>query len=300
MATHNELTRRDVVRFAATGSLVVCGSLLAGTAVSQERAEGQPNASTDESRNDSGNQSPDETGGERRRGREYAEAEGGRAGEGAAARGESGEAGEEGKEVTATEDLMREHGVLRRTLIVYREAASRLRMPRGSIDAAALRDGAQLFRRFGEEYHERMLEEQYIFPMVLKIQAGGDLSKLVDVLLRQHMRGREITDYILGVTHNGRIAPAQAEPLAMAMETMARMYEAHTAREDTVLFPAWKDDLSGQRLAELSEQFEDIEHRVFGEDGFKDAVQRIARVEQMLGIADLADFTAPAPPAAPA
>jgi hypothetical protein len=82
----------------------------------------------------------------------------------------------------------------------------------------------------------------------------------------------------------------------MAMETMARMYEAHTAREDTVLFPAWKNDLSGQRLEELGEQFEEIEHRVFGADGFEDAVQRIARVEQSLGIDDLAGFTAPAPP----
>jgi hemerythrin-like domain-containing protein len=256
MATHNELTRRDVVRFAAAGSLVVGGSLLAGTAASQDRAQDRRTEPREE------------------------------------------EGGEQGKEVGATEDLMREHGVLRRTLIAYREAASRLRMQQANVDAAALRDGAQLFRRFGEEYHERMLEEQHIFPMVLKIGAGGDVSKLVDVLLRQHMRGREITDYILSVTHSGRIAPADTEPLAKAMETMAQMYEAHTAREDTVLFPAWKNELSAQRYDELSEQFEEIEHQVFGEDGFNDAVQRIARVEQMLGIADLANFTAPAPPAA--
>ncbi|HEU4618205.1 MAG TPA: hemerythrin domain-containing protein [Gammaproteobacteria bacterium] len=258
---HNELSRRDLVRFAATGGLVVCGSVLAGGAAAQQERERQ--------------------GDSRRRVAEAGEGEG-------------------EKEVTASEDLMREHGVLRRTLIVYREAAERLRSERGRVDAAALRNGAQLFRRFGEEYHERMLEEQYIFPAVIKIEGGGDLSRLVDVLLRQHMRGREITDYILGVTHGGSIAPADAQPLATAMENLARMYEAHTAREDTVLFPAWKNALSADDYHEMGERFEEIEHRVFGEDGFKDAAQRIARVEQSLDLFDLQTFTAPAPPTAEA
>src|SRR5271157_743897 len=34
------------------------------------------------------------------------------------------------KEVSAVEDLMREHGVIRRALLVYREGASRLRVTR--------------------------------------------------------------------------------------------------------------------------------------------------------------------------
>ena len=66
-------------------------------------------------------------------------------------------------EVTATEDLMREHGVIRRALLVYIETVPKLRQNPSSIDAAALRQVAQLFRTFGEDYHERMLEEQHIF-----------------------------------------------------------------------------------------------------------------------------------------
>src|SRR5437867_8064103 len=55
-------------------------------------------------------------------------------------------------EVTATEDLMREHGVLRRILLIYREVAAPLR--RGSaVDAASLRKATELFQRFGEQYH---------------------------------------------------------------------------------------------------------------------------------------------------
>lgn len=81
---------------------------------------------------------------------------------------------------------------------------------------------------------------------------------------------------------------------------MVRMYEHHAAIEDTVVFPAWKRTLTPARYGELSEQFEALEKRMFGHDGFEDAVARIATVEQAFGLADLAALTAPAPPPHPA
>ena len=56
-------------------------------------------------------------------------------------------------EVGATEDLMREHGVLRRALLVYQESAVKLRANAASISPDALQKTAKLFRAFGEEYH---------------------------------------------------------------------------------------------------------------------------------------------------
>src|SRR5437870_10043966 len=75
----------------------------------------------------------------------------------------SAKGNEKEPEVTATEDLMREHGVIRRALLVYIETAPKLRQNASNVDAAVLRQVAQLFRTFGEDYHERMLEEQHIF-----------------------------------------------------------------------------------------------------------------------------------------
>src|SRR5882724_11820035 len=63
-------------------------------------------------------------------------------------------------EVTATEDLMREHGVLRRALLVYQETAGRLDAG-AAISPEPLQKTATLFRAFGEEYHEKKLEEVY-------------------------------------------------------------------------------------------------------------------------------------------
>ncbi len=197
------------------------------------------------------------------------------------------------KQVGAVEDLMREHGVLRRAILVYREAAVKLRAKPASVDPDALRRTALLFRSFGEDYHEKKLEEAHIFPTLKR--AGGPAAAYVDILIAQHQRGREITDYVLAVTAKGAIV-TDAEPLARALDGVELMYEHHTAREDTVVFPAWKDALSAHQLDEMGETFEEIEHRQFGKDGFEDAVAQIAHIEQALGIADIARFTPPPPP----
>jgi hemerythrin-like domain-containing protein len=197
-------------------------------------------------------------------------------------------------EVTATEDLMREHGVIRRALLVYAETVPKLRKNAAAIDAKALWQAAHLFRTFGEDYHEKMLEEEHIFPLVRK--QGAALARYADILIAQHARGREITDYILSVTSSGKISSMHAEPLARVFEGFVRMYENHAAREDTIIFPAWKTNFTDKQLDEISDQFEDIEHKMFGKDGFEDAEKKISDIEGMLGFADLAQFTPPPPP----
>ena len=63
--------------------------------------------------------------------------------------------GEKQIEVPAAEDLMREHGILRRALLVYSETASRLSHGNGNVPLDELGRTATLFRSFGEDYHER-------------------------------------------------------------------------------------------------------------------------------------------------
>src|SRR5690348_3130488 len=124
-------------------------------------------------------------------------------------------------EVCATEDLMREHGVIRRALLVYFETVPKLRQNPSSVDPGALRQTAQLFRTFGEDYHERMLEEQHIFPLIRK--QGAELQRYADILIAQHNRGREITDYVLAITKGPKIGATHAEPLAKVFESFVLM-----------------------------------------------------------------------------
>jgi len=196
-------------------------------------------------------------------------------------------------EVTANEDLMREHGVLRRILILYREVAARLQVSADEVDAGAINDATRLFQDFGERYHEQLLEEQHIFPILRK--AGADSANLVDILLSQHQRGRAITSFVLDRTKGGKVAATDAGKLHDSLLSFARMYEAHAAREDTMIFPAFKAAVGQNAYRELGEQFEDIEHRQFGGDGFDIALAKMSSIEARLGLDNLARFTAPAP-----
>ena len=212
---------------------------------------------------------------------------------------EEAEKGEEiaSAEVTATEDLMREHGVLRRALLVYQETAVKLRTNAGSIAPEALQKTAKLFRAFGEEYHEKKLEEVHIFPALKN--ANSLAAVYVGILTAQHQRGRELTDYILAVTAAAKLASGNVEPLARAMEALGRMYQHHAAIEDTIVFPSWKQTMTRDQMDEISDKFEEIEKQQFGKDGYEDAVKQIGDIETTLGLDDLGQFTAPAPPALP-
>jgi hemerythrin-like domain-containing protein len=197
------------------------------------------------------------------------------------------------KETPAVEDLMREHGVLRRALLVYREVAGRLRSGGRGFDSRPLYRAATLFRSFGEDYHEKKLEEAHIFPVVRR--SGGQAAAYPDILTAQHDRGREVTDYVLALTRAGAVPGGQREALGRALDQFVRMYENHAAREDTIVFPAWKQALSQKQIDEWGGRFEDIERRQFGKDGYEDAVRQIAGIETAYGLSDIGQFTAPPP-----
>jgi len=177
---------------------------------------------------------------------------------------------------------MQEHGVLERLLLVYDEAVRRIDRSE-SFDLAVIANAAGTIQRFVEQYHEQS-EEQYVFP---RLEAARREIELVSILRRQHQRGREITNEVLRLAKAGTPTPRLAE----AMRAFERMYRPHAAREDTVLFPAFRTVMGGRAYHELGEKFEEEEHKRFGEHGFENTVAEVARLEEALGIADLARFT---------
>ena len=186
-------------------------------------------------------------------------------------------------EVTPGEDLMQEHGVLERILLVYDEAVRRIDQSE-AFDLSVVTSAAGIVRRFVEDYHEK-LEEQFVFP---RLEAARQQAELVTILRRQHERGRQLTDDIV------QLASAGPSPqLAQLIRNFERMYRPHAAREDTVLFPAFRGVVGRAAYRELGEQFEEQEHARFGKQGFENAVLEVARLEATLGIGDLARFTTP-------
>lgn len=196
-------------------------------------------------------------------------------------------AGREEAEVAPAEDLMREHGVLNRILLIYEECGRRLAAKTG-FDPAVVAEAAGIIRSFIENYHEK-LEEDYLFP---RFEKAGRLTKLVGVLRAQHAAGRTLTERILAAAKAGSLRSlGEREKLRVAMARFIRMYRPHEAREDTVLFPAIHSIVSAHEYAALGEEFEDKEHELFGAEGFEGIVDRVAKIEKKLGIYDLARFT---------
>lgn len=193
------------------------------------------------------------------------------------------EGGEEG--ISTNEDLMREHGILKRVLFAYDEVIRRIHSG-DDFSPQAVIDGATIIRKFIEDYHEK-LEENHLFP---RFQKAGKLTDLVETLKSQHQAGRRITDRILATAQSlGTVESRNG--LASDLATFNRMYAPHEAREDTVLFPELHKIMSKHEYDSLGEEFERIERQTFGGDGFDIYVDKVTSLEKELGIYDLAQFT---------
>lgn len=195
------------------------------------------------------------------------------------------EEGEE-KEVSPPEDLMQEHGLLNRILLIYDHCRIQL-LNKQLFDFAALFNAAGIIRTFVEDYHEKQ-EENYLFP---RFKKANQLTDLVDTLLQQHHAGRNITEQITQITKRATHSDSENQKLNELLTAFNTMYRPHEAREDTVLFPAFRKIVSQHEYDSLGEEFENNEHKLFGEGGFEMMVGKVADIEKSLGIYELAQFT---------
>ena len=195
--------------------------------------------------------------------------------------------GDEEEEVSPAEDLMREHGVLKRVLLVYGEAIRRIETNE-DLPPETVMDSAKIIRNFIEDYHEK-LEEDFLFP---RFKKAGKLVDLVDVLLQQHQGGRKVTDITMQFATDQALKNSdERRKLADSLRQFIRMYNPHEAREDTILFPEFRKIVSKNEYDSLGEDFEKKEHELFGKDGFEKMVDKVAGIEKNLAIYDLAQFT---------
>src|SRR6266700_3093694 len=190
-------------------------------------------------------------------------------------------------EVGPPEDLMREHGVLKRVLLSYGEVLRRIDTKQ-DFPPEAVADAARIIRSFVEDYHEK-LEEDFLFP---RFEKANLLVDLVKVLRTQHQAGRQVTDVTMRFANLQSLKnESERGQLITSMQQFIRMYNPHEAREDTVLFPAFRKIVSLHEFDALGEDFEKKEDELFGEDGFEKVVDKVAGIEKRFGIYDLAQFT---------
>jgi hemerythrin-like domain-containing protein len=188
--------------------------------------------------------------------------------------------------ISPTEDLMAEHGVLSRIMLVYDEIARRLRFGE-EFPAQVLAEGNDITRRFIQEYHEKS-EENHLFN---RFSNAGKMVELVAVLYQQHLAGRKLIGEINSAnTAENLKNPAHRLRVAEYLITFNQLYRHHAAWEDTVLFPAFRSIIPEKDFAALGESFYKEEEKLFGPDGFAKIVGQVAELEKKLGIYDLKQY----------
>jgi hemerythrin-like domain-containing protein len=192
----------------------------------------------------------------------------------------------EGQEVSPPEDLMQEHGLLNRVLLIYDTCRIHL-IKKESFPMEAISNSAGIIRTFVEDYHEKQ-EENYLFP---RFEKANQLTDLVQILRQQHQAGRTVTDQVAQLTKQATRTDSETQKLINLLTAFNTMYRPHEAREDTILFPAFRKIVSRHEYDSLGEEFEDNEHKLFGKGGFETMVSKVADIEKSLGIYELAQFT---------
>jgi hemerythrin-like domain-containing protein len=187
---------------------------------------------------------------------------------------------------SANEDLMQEHGLVERIILIYGRTIELLNANQG-VDLALAGQASQIVSRVIHAHHE-VEEERIIFPVVEKT-AG--MQTLTSTLRGQHSAARAITAVI------GRNAGAEAvrnaarrKELITAMQNFMNMYTPHGAHEDTEVYPAFREALTHDEYAKVAEQFAADEQRVNQAGGFGENVRALRKIEAALGM-ELSRYT---------
>ncbi len=198
----------------------------------------------------------------------------------------AGEKEKKEREVPPTEDLMREHGVLGRIMLIYDEIGIRLKQGE-EFPLPVLAEASLIIRQFMQDYHEK--NEQ--FHLFNRISNAGKLVELVAILYQQHLAGRKLIDTVSILSTEGNLRnPSVRLRLAELLNTFNQVYRRHAAWEDTVLFPVFRSIISPKDFAAVGEAFEKEEEKLFGPDGFEKIVGQVAECEKKLAIYDLKQF----------
>jgi hemerythrin-like domain-containing protein len=194
-------------------------------------------------------------------------------------------------QISPVEDLMREHGLLHRILLIYKDIIDRMIVSDIYTPEpiyACIRETTIIIKQFIIDYHQ-VLEQDYVFPTLSQHEK---YKQLIQILLIQHEAAKCATDEILAILESElKRIRAYHKRLMQLMSEFIQMYEPHSAREDTVIFPAFHELTPPDTFRALGERFEDIEEQKFGENGFQNVLEHVAQIEKSLGIYDLSQFT---------
>jgi len=185
--------------------------------------------------------------------------------------------------MTPMEDLASQHALASRILLVY-ELAMAKELGAVQPPMKAVASAANMLRFAVDDFHVK-LEEEYLFPL---FQKAGKMTDLVNTLHQQHLVARQLTDAILKTTSGTGGQPEALSPLLM---DYSRMMLAHTAYEETLLYPQIAAVAGDGEYNKLQQTLLEANKQQLGPAGFAGMLVKVADLEKMAGITGLAKFT---------
>ncbi len=170
------------------------------------------------------------------------------------------------QQTPVTEDLMNEHGILNRVLIIFDHF---LTIPDKESHTDKIISCTKIIKEFIEEFHE-IMEETYIFP-----HFKGKWRPLIELLIQQHRESREITRDILKQANDHDI-----NALTETIQIFIKMYRRHSAREDTIIFRKIRKFITPEEFAKISKIMDEEEDKKFGEHAYDKILAKVIMIEQ--------------------
>lgn len=175
---------------------------------------------------------------------------------------------------------MREHGIAERVILIHERAAGLLE-GNERFDAGLVGESACIVMRVIHGKHE-VEEEKVLFPVVKRApEAGG----LVEVLRRQHAKGRALTALIgANVTRERLQQRDEVRRLIAALRSFGSMYRAHAAYENTLIYPVFRESRDVGEYRAASAQLRADEREIGEADDAHAICARLDHIEQALGL----------------
>lgn len=190
------------------------------------------------------------------------------------------------RKAVLSEDILCEHGVLQRSILIMEASVRRLDAHMG-LPPEALPGAVEIIQTYLEDFHQRK-EEEEIFPYFEK---AGKFNELIAVLRNQHQAGRRMTEIIQNLAASAIRDSEKRRKLDIAVNRFAYMYRVHTSREDTVLFPALYQVVGPREYEKIAEDCRKRQQQLLGENAFARVIEKTLEIEELLSIQDLETST---------
>jgi hemerythrin-like domain-containing protein len=183
------------------------------------------------------------------------------------------------KSMRPTDDLMDEHRVIERMLVILTKASNRLEKGQ-DVDSELYVDAVDFLKNFADKCHHTK-EEKLLFEKMMERGVSGEVGPIA-VMMREHQDGRAHVKSLDKLSKE-KMSKTTREGLIKSSRAYVDLLSKHIQKEDNVLYPLANQILDKEDQKELEKGFEEVEEKVMGPGVHERYHKMIEQWEQKYG-----------------